>query len=103
MFDYAMMKKILFNLSPENAHYVAEFSSKTVQHTPFILAKIAEEFFIQDKRLEQQLLHGKTFSILWGLVQGLSKNATMIRMLTALGFGHIEYGAVTPLTAAYEA
>lgn len=97
MFDYAMMKKILFNLSPENAHHVAEFFFKNgATYTPFILAKIAEEFFIHDKRLEQQLF-GKTFLNPLGLGAGFDKNCTMIKMLTALGFGHIEYGTITPL------
>ncbi|MDD2384679.1 MAG: quinone-dependent dihydroorotate dehydrogenase [Sulfurospirillaceae bacterium] len=96
MFDYAMMKKILFNLSPENAHNVAEFFfHNSAKFAPFILAKIAEEFFVLDKRLEQNLF-GKTFFNPIGIGAGFDKNATMLKMLTALGFGYIEYGTVTP-------
>ena len=96
MFDFATMKKILFNLSPENAHNVAEFFFRNgAKFTPFILARIAEEFFICDKRLEQNLL-GSTFLNPVGLGAGFDKNATMIKMLTALGFGFIEYGTITP-------
>lgn len=96
MFDYGTMKKIMFNLSPENAHHVAEFFFKnSATYTPFILSKIAEEFFVYDKRLEQQLF-GKTFLNPLGLGAGFDKNATMFKMLTALGFGHIEFGTVTP-------
>jgi len=97
MFDYETIKRILFNLSPENAHNVAEFLFKNcATYTPFILAKIAEEYFVYDKKLEQQLFD-KTFSNPLGIGAGFDKNATMVKMLTALGFGYIEYGTVTPL------
>jgi dihydroorotate dehydrogenase len=97
MFDYyAMMKKLMFNFSPENAHMIAEFFFKNgAKFTPFILSPIAEQFFIHDKRLEQELF-GKTFLNPIGIGAGFDKNATMIKMLTALGFGHIEYGTMTP-------
>lgn len=96
MFDYNMMKKILFNLSPENAHNVVEFFLKHGdEYAPFIFSKIAEKFFITDKRLEQKLL-GTTFLNPLGLAAGFDKNATMIKPLTAMGFGHIEYGTMTP-------
>jgi len=97
MFDYyAIMKKLMFNFSPENAHTIAEFFFKNgAKFTPFILSPIAEQFFIHDKRLEQELF-GKTFLNPIGIGAGFDKNATMIKMLTALGFGHIEYGTMTP-------
>ena len=93
---YGLMKKIMFNFSPENAHNLAEFFFKHgATYTPFILSPLAEHFFIHDKRLEQNLLGTKFLNPL-GLGAGFDKNATMIKMLTALGFGHIEYGTVTP-------
>lgn len=97
MFDYyALMKKLMFNFSPENAHNIAEFFFKnSARFTPFILSLIAEQFFIHDKRLEQELF-GRAFLNPIGLGAGFDKNATMIKMLTALGFGHIEYGTMTP-------
>ena len=96
MFDYATMKKIMFNFSPENAHNIAEFFFKHGANcTPFILAPLAKHFFVHDKRLEQTLFD-RTFHNPIGLAAGFDKNATMIKMLTALGFGHIEYGTMTP-------
>lgn len=96
MFEYDTFKKIFFNLSPENAHYVAEFFFKNcATYTPFILSKIAEEYFVYDKKLEQQLFN-TTFANPIGIGAGFDKNATIVKMLTALGFGHIEYGTVTP-------
>lgn len=97
MFDYyGLMKKFMFNFSPENAHLIAEFFFKNgANYAPFILSPLAEHFFIHDKRLEQNIF-GKTFLNPLGLAAGFDKNATMIKMLTALGFGHIEYGTITP-------
>ena len=97
MFDcYGLMKKFMFNFSPENAHHIAEFFFKNgATYAPFILSTLAEHFFIHDKRLEQTLF-GRTFHNPLGLGAGFDKNATMIKMLTALGFGHIEYGTITP-------
>ena len=93
---YGIMKKIMFNFSPENAHHIAEFFFKnSANYTPFVLSPLANHFFIQDKRLEQTIF-GKTFLNPLGLGAGFDKNATMIKMLTALGFGHIEYGTITP-------
>lgn len=96
MVDYSTLKKIFFQLSPENAHNVAEFFFKhSTTYAPFILSFLAERYFVADKRLEQNIL-GTTFTNPVGLGAGFDKNATMIKMLTALGFGYIEYGTMTP-------
>jgi len=97
MFDYGTMKKIMFNFSPENAHNIAEFFFKNgANYAPFILPLLAKQFFVHDKRIEQQIF-GRTFLNPLGLGAGFDKNGTMIKMLTALGFGYIEYGTMTPL------
>jgi dihydroorotate dehydrogenase len=96
MLTYANLKKIFFRFSPENAHKIVEFLFKcSVRVCPFILYGLSSKFFITNKRLEQKLL-GTTFLNPIGLAAGFDKNATMIKMLTALGFGHIEFGTVTP-------
>lgn len=97
MFDYGTLKKVFFQFSPENAHTLAEFFFKNAQtYAPFLLAFLADRFYVNDKRLHQHIL-GTTFHNPLGLGAGFDKNATMIPMLTALGFGHIEYGTMTPL------
>ena len=96
MVDYGTLKKIFFKLSPENAHNVAEFFFKlAAKFTPFALSYLAERYFVLDRRLEQQLL-GTTFLNPLGMAAGFDKNATMIPMLSALGFGCTEYGTMTP-------
>jgi dihydroorotate dehydrogenase len=96
MFTYEQMKKLFFKLNPEDAHNVAEFIFKnSTKFCPFLLSKLAEKYFFTDERLEQKLL-GTTFLNPIGLAAGFDKNATMLRMLNALGFGHIEFGTITP-------
>jgi len=96
MFTYENIKKVFFQLSPENAHNVAEFAfNYGTKVCPFLLSNLSERFFFTDPRLEQDLF-GTHFLNPVGLAAGFDKNATMIKMLTALGFGHIEFGTVTP-------
>jgi len=93
---YNHIKTLFFQLSPEKAHNFVEFAFKYgVKFCPFITSSLAKRYFITDKRLEQNLF-GTTFLNPLGLAAGFDKNATMIKMLTALGFGHIEFGTVTP-------
>lgn len=96
MLTYEQIKKLFFKLSPENAHNVAEFAFKNGgRFCPFLISELAKRYFVIDSRLEQNIL-GTTFLNPIGLAAGFDKNATMIKMLTALGFGHIEFGTVTP-------
>ncbi len=96
MLTYDLIKKIFFQLSPENAHNLAEFAFKNgTRFCPFLESELAKRYFVTDPRLEQKLF-GSTFLNPVGLAAGFDKNATMIKMLTALGFGHIEFGTITP-------
>ncbi|MDR2341744.1 MAG: quinone-dependent dihydroorotate dehydrogenase [Campylobacteraceae bacterium] len=96
MIDYQSFKKILFKLDPEKAHSLAEFSMRFGSNfTPFILSAIASKYFIADDRLEQKVL-GITFPNPIGIAAGFDKNAVIIKALTALGFGYVEYGTITP-------
>ncbi|WP_024954650.1 quinone-dependent dihydroorotate dehydrogenase [Sulfurospirillum arcachonense] len=96
MLKYDHIKKIFFLLSPENAHKVSEFSFKYgAKFFPFIASELAKRYFVTDKRLEQNLFGAKFLNPV-GLAAGFDKNATMIETLTALGFGHIEFGTITP-------
>ena len=96
MIDYQTIKNILFKLQPENAHNIAEFTFKYIPLAcPFVLSYYAKKHFITDKSIRQNIL-GMDFLNPVGLAAGFDKNATMIKTLSALGFGHIEYGTLTP-------
>ena len=86
----------MFQLQPESAHDVAEAAlSRVGRYAPFLLSPFAKRFFVVNERLSQSIL-GTTFAHPVGLGAGFDKNATMLKGLTALGFGHIEFGTITP-------
>jgi len=94
---YEMLKKILFFFSPENAHNIAEFVFKFFSnYCQVVPSYLVTKYFVTDKMLEQRLFD-VTFLNPVGIAAGFDKNATMIKMLTSLGFGHVEYGTMTPL------
>ena len=86
----------MFQLQPESAHDVVEWSlSRIGRYTPALLSPFAKRFFVVNERLNQSLF-GTTFAHPVGLGAGFDKNATMLKGLMALGFGHIEFGTITP-------
>ncbi|MDR1285790.1 MAG: quinone-dependent dihydroorotate dehydrogenase [Campylobacteraceae bacterium] len=96
MIDYQSFKKILFKLDPERAHWLAECGMRfAADFMPFLLSFIASKYFVCDDKLEQETL-GVKFSNPIGIAAGFDKNAVMIKTLSALGFGHVEYGTITP-------
>ena len=93
---YEYIKKLMFLLDPENAHNLAEFSLKNgYKICPFAFSLYAKKHFVTDEALHQEI-EGIKFLNPLGLAAGFDKNATIIKPLTALGFGHIEYGTLTP-------
>jgi len=86
---YSLIKKFLFCLSPERAHYFTLQSLRLAQRlrlTPF------SPPFISSPRE----IMGLQFPNPLGLAAGLDKNGEYIDALAALGFGFIEVGTVTP-------
>ena len=60
------------------------------------IEKIARQFFtVKNKKLERNVL-GLHFPNPVGLAAGLDKDAKLFNELSALGFGHIEIGTLTP-------
>ncbi|MDR0408721.1 MAG: quinone-dependent dihydroorotate dehydrogenase [Campylobacteraceae bacterium] len=93
---YQFLKKILFKLDPERAHWLAECGMKfTTDFAPFLLSMAASKYFVTDDRLEQEIF-GVKFLNPVGIAAGFDKNAAMIKALSAFGFGHVEYGTITP-------
>ena len=96
MIDYQTVKNILFKFQPESAHNIAEFAFRYASFIcPSLLSCYAKKHFITDESIRQNI-EGMDFLNPVGLAAGFDKNATMIKTLSALGFGHIEYGTLTP-------
>lgn len=87
---YNLIRKVLFNLSPEAAHNltIALFSRSIAQ--PFLKLMAGN---IPSKPVH---IMGLDFPNRVGLAAGLDKNADCIDAWANLGFGFIEVGTVTP-------
>src|SRR5579884_2000028 len=94
MLNYQSLKKYLFKLDPESAHKMAELGLRAAKHWP-VSSIIKRKNLIVSDRLNQNIF-GRDFPNPVGLAAGFDKNGTMIEGMTALGFGFIEIGTVTP-------
>ncbi len=87
---YSLLKKILFQLDPERAHYVA------LKGLQFAYQAGLLKLFTKQPTAQPITLMGLIFPHRLGLAAGLDKNADYIDALAALGFAFIEIGTVTP-------
>lgn len=90
-----ILRPLIFNLSPENAHRLAMFLLKfTGNFFPFNL------FIKKIYKFESQKLYknvsGLKFENPVGLAAGFDKNAEAFDEMGLLGFGFVEIGTVTP-------
>lgn len=87
---YGLARSVLFGLDPETAHEITLRSLARLQGTA--LQRLYAEPFVADP----VQLAGLSFPNRVGLAAGLDKNARCIDGLTAMGFGFVEVGTVTP-------
>ncbi|MFZ2737988.1 MAG: quinone-dependent dihydroorotate dehydrogenase [Burkholderiaceae bacterium] len=91
---YALARQLLFRLDPEAAHELTMNGLARIQGTPLASC-------LASKRVDDPItLAGLHFPNRVGLAAGLDKNARCIDGLSALGFGFVEVGTVTPLAQA---
>ena len=88
---YRLIRKLLFALDAEAAHEWTVEQIRRVQAIPFMLRAI-ESVCDVDQPVR---LWDLTFRNPIGIAAGFDKNAVMMPMLAALGFGFIEVGTVT--------
>lgn len=91
---YENLKQMLFKLDAEKAHNAAEFFLCKVAPLPLVQDLLAWRFIKCDERLANTL-DSVYFPNPVGISAGFDKNATMLRGLSALGFGFIEVGTIT--------
>lgn len=92
---YSAIRPFLFKFDPENMHSIVEKLLSIAQTTPMALEYLAKQYCVVDDRLRQSIC-GLNFYNPVGLGAGFDKNATMTKALSALGFGFIEIGTITP-------
>lgn len=92
---YKSIRPYIFKLDCEKAHTLANIMCQIADFFPPILSYLSKKTEAENKTLTQNI-DGMQFHNPIGLAAGFDKNATMIRPLCALGFSHLELGAVTP-------
>lgn len=93
--NYQVFRKALFRMEPEAAHNWTIRGLKWMQSASFIQQSFFKQFAIQDPRLASKLW-GISFPNPIGLAAGFDKDAHVYPALSALGFGFVEVGTLTP-------
>ncbi|RVY95363.1 quinone-dependent dihydroorotate dehydrogenase [Helicobacter pylori] len=91
---YSLVKKYLFSLDAEDAHEKVCKILRMLSRSPFLCSLIHSQWGYQNPKLENEIL-GLNFPNPLGLAAGFDKNASMLRALTAFGFGYLEAGTLT--------
>ncbi len=91
-----ILKPFLFLFQPEKAHHLTLFLLKMTLAIPVIGWLFRKHYKVKDKRLERQVF-GLKFPNPVGLAAGFDKDGKHYEAMSALGFGFIEIGTVTPL------
>ena len=89
---YSLIRRLLFAMDAEDAHDLVTRQMIALQRIPLALRAV-EQFCVPPPQPRQ--LMGLTFPSPVGIAAGFDKNARMIPMLSALGFGFVEVGTVT--------
>lgn len=87
---YGLARPFLFGLDPEAAHELTLGALARTQNTPLAC------FYATPRVDDPVSLAGLTFPNRVGLAAGLDKNAHCIDAFSAMGFGFVEVGTVTP-------
>ncbi|MEO5927628.1 MAG: quinone-dependent dihydroorotate dehydrogenase [Patescibacteria group bacterium] len=92
-----VLRPLLFRFSqdPEDAHELALRALDALGNSPSLCLMIRDRLVPRDPRLEKKLC-GITFPNPIGLAAGFAKKPVGLHGLSALGFGFIELGTITP-------
>ncbi|MFC3478004.1 quinone-dependent dihydroorotate dehydrogenase [Halobacterium litoreum] len=90
---YELLKPALLRLPPETIHEATTGLLRVAQRAGVHRA-YAGHYTVDDDRLSVDAF-GQSFDNPVGVAAGFDKNAEVPRALAALGFGHVEVGAVT--------
>ncbi len=93
-FYQRLLRPLLFRFDPESVH---EFALRVMRFggAPLLQPAVRSLYAFDDQKLAVRLF-GRVFPNPLGLAAGFDKNAVALPFLSALGFGHIELGTVTP-------
>ena len=87
---YSIAKSLLFRLDPERAHHLGLWAAQRGGEWLGNLLRSEAHF------AEPVMVAGLNFPNAVGLAAGFDKNGVALPFWRALGFGHVEFGTVTP-------
>lgn len=90
-----IVKPIAFLLDPEKAHHLSVSIFKIINKTPIVSSVVKSMLSFEDSKLKKEIL-GLSFPSPVGLAAGFDKDGKYYDTMSALGFGFIEIGTVTP-------
>ena len=91
---YQEFSPYLFKFDAERVHSFTEWTLKNVVSLPLVQDYVVSQHCVFDESLYTEVA-GMRFYNPVGLAAGFDKNATMIKGLSALGFGFLEIGTIT--------
>ena len=91
---YALLRKLLFLLDAEDAHELTTAQMERLQEVDVVRRAVAR-LYAYDDRAIARTLWGLRFRSPFGIAAGFDKNARLVPLLGALGFGFLEVGTVT--------
>lgn len=92
---YKLLKPFLFLMQPERAHYFTISLLKFTLAIPIVGQLFRSYYKVEDPKLEREIF-GLKFKNPVGLAAGFDKDGKAFRAMSALGFGFVEVGTVTP-------
>jgi dihydroorotate dehydrogenase len=90
---YSFLRPLIFRLDPETAHQFTLQALRLAGNFPLSNWLLRQIYAVPSKPVQ---VFGLTFRNPVGLAAGHDKDGIAIRGLSALGFGHVEIGTVTP-------
>ena len=91
---YSRFRRVLFRIDPETAHQITLNALRLAGDFPPSNWILKQLYGTPSKPVQA---FGLTFENPVGLAAGYDKDAIAIKGLSALGFGHVEVGTVTPM------
>ena len=92
---FKILRPLLFAMNPETAHNFVLWLLRVVGHIPLGRWILRKCYAVEHPLLEREVF-GLRFKNPIGVAAGFDRNADVFRELSAMGFGFVEVGTVTP-------